>query len=194
MSRETAARRSKARRKAARLACAEPGAGHLPNHDERRRQAVTRSGKQAPRRGHPEIRHLVIAILSAVAVMAVTGAALGLIPAIRAAGGNGTVGTFIVSSQPCLPHRGGCAYTGTFEARSGNVVSHVDYVGTLPAGSAAGSGIPARYAGYQQAYPLRGSRTWATDLVFMLLIGGVLGFLVWLLPVGLGQRRTGIEL
>jgi hypothetical protein len=192
MSREAAARRSKARRRAARLARAEPDAGGLPNHDQRRTQAVTRTGGlPSSRRRRPEFRHTIIAILSAVAVMAVSGAALGLVPAIEAAGGNGTIGSFVVGYQPCLLRRGGCEFTGIFEAPGGDVVSHVAYVGSLPAGAGEGSRIPARYTGYQQAYPLRGSLTWAVDLIFMLLIGSVVGFLVWLLPVGLGQRRAG---
>jgi hypothetical protein len=191
MSREAAARRSKARRRAARLAHAELDAGGLPNHDQRRLEAITGTRQQTSRRRRPEFRHFTIAVLSGVAVMAVTGAALGLVPAIEAAGGNGTIGTFVVSSQPCLLRRGGCEYTGTFEAPGGEAVSHVAYMGSLPAGAGGGSRIPARYAGDQQAYPMRGSRTWAVDLVFMLLIGSVVGFLVWLLPVGLGQRRGG---
>jgi len=153
-------------------------------------QSITGTRKVPSRRRRPEFRHLVIAVLCGVAVMVVTGAALGLVPAIEAAGSNGTIGTFVVSSQPCLVRRGGCAYTGTFEAPGGHVVSHVAYVGGLPPGAGGGSHIPARYTGYQQAYPLRGSRSWAVDLVFMLLIGSVAGFFVWLLPVGLGQRRA----
>jgi hypothetical protein len=192
MSREAAARRSKARHRAARLARAEPDAGHPPNHDERRMQTVTDRREQPRRRRHREFRHLMIAVVSGVAVMAVSGAALGLVPAIEAARGNGTIGTFVVGSQPCIPHRAGCAYTGTFDGPGGEVVNHVAYVGSPPARSGASS-IPARYTGYQQAYPLRSSRTWALDLVFMLLIGSVAGFLVWLLPVGLGQRG-GVEI
>ena len=192
MSREAAARRSKARRRAARLARAELDDGGLPNHDERRMQTVTRNRKQAQRRRRPEFRHLMIAALSGVAVMAVSGAALGLVPAIEAAGGTGTIGTFVVGSRPCLVRRNGCAYTGTFQAPGGAVVSHVAYVGSLPAGAGGGSRIPARYTGYQEAYPLHGSRSWAVDLVFMLIIGSLVSFLAWLLPVGLGQRRGGV--
>jgi hypothetical protein len=191
MSREAAARRDKARRRAARLAHAEPDAGGLPNHDERRAQGITSTQKQTLGRRRPEFRHVLITVVTAVAVMVVAGGALGLVPAIKAADGNGTIGTFTVGSQPCIPHRGGCAYTGTFQAPGGAMVSHVAYEGSLPAGV---SSIAARYTGYQQAYPLHGSRGWAVDLVFMLLIGSVVGFLVWLLPVGLGQRSGGVEL
>jgi len=191
MSREAAARRDKARRRAARLAHAEPDAGGLPNHDERRAQGITGTQKQTSRARRPEFRHVLITVVIAVAVMAVAGAALGLVPAIEAADGNGTIGTFSVGSQLCIPHRGGCAYTGTFRAPDGTEVSHVAYEGSLPAGA---SSFPARYTGYQQAYPLDGSRGWAVDLMFMILIGGVVSFLVWLLPVGLGQQRGGVEL
>jgi hypothetical protein len=130
----------------------------------------------------------MIAVLSGVAVMILAGVGLGLVPAIEAAGGHGTIGTFVVNAQPCLHPRGGCQYTGTFESRGGDVVHNVAYEGSLPQGAGQGSRIPARYAGYQQAYPPDGSRSWVLDLVFMLIIGGVVGFFVWLTPVGLGQR------
>ncbi len=191
MSRESAARRGETRRRAVRMARTAPDAGGQLNHDQRRAQAITRTPKRASGRRRPEFRHFMIAVVSGVAVMAVAGAALGLVPAIEAADGNGTIGTFVVGSQPCLPHRGGCAYTGTFQAPGAAKVSHVAYEGSLPAGV---TSIPARYTGYQQAYALHGSRGWAVDLVIMLLIGGAVGFLVWLLPVGLGRRSGGVEL
>jgi hypothetical protein len=191
MSREAAIRRTKARRKAARLARAEPAAAGLRNHDQRRLQASAGARKRPKRRISTDFRHLAIAVLTAAAVMAVIGAALGLVPAIEAASADGTVGTFVVGSQPCISHRGGCAYTGTFEMPGGGVISHVAYEGGLPPDAGGGSRIPARYTGYQQAYPVHSSRTWVEDLIIMALIGSVAGFLVWLLPVGLGQRPAG---
>lgn len=190
MSREEKARLLKARRKAARRALAEADTGAKPNHDQRRMQSSAGTRKRPARRRRPDVKHIVIAVSCGVAVMAMVGATLGLVPAIEAAGRNGTIGTFVVSNQPCLVHRGGCAYTGTFDAVGGEVFSHVAYVGILPPGAGGGARIPARYTGYQQAYPLHGSRSWVVDLGIMALIGGVAALLVWLLPVGLGKRSV----
>jgi hypothetical protein len=191
MSREAAIRRSKARRRNARQARTGPDAGTVPNHDQRRAQSVTGARKLPSRRSRPEFRHGLIAVLSSVAVMVLAGAGLGFVPAIEAATGNGIIGSFVVSSQPCLHVRGGCQYTGVFEARSGDTVHNVAYEGSLPPGAGQGARIPARYTGYQQAYPPDGSRSWVLDLVFMLVIGVVVGLFVWLTPVGLGRRPAG---
>jgi len=133
----------------------------------------------------------MIALLSGVAAMAVVGAALGLVPAIEAASGNGAIGTFVVGFTSCSSHRGPCVWVGTFEARGGDVVRDVVYRGSLAPGIGGGSRVPARYPGDRQAYAIRGSHTWAWDLLTMLFIGSLIGFLVWLSPVGLRQRRAG---
>jgi hypothetical protein len=188
MSPEPAAQRTKVSRSAAAMARAELEAGGLSHHDQRRLKTIIHNRELASSQRRQKLKHLSIAVLSAAAVMAVAGAGLGLGPAIEAARRNGTVGTFIVSTRPCIPSRVACAYTGTFDAASGRVVSNVAYVGNLPAGAGGGSRIPALYTGYEQAYPVHSSDTWILDLVFMLIIGSVAGFFVWILPVGLRQR------
>jgi hypothetical protein len=188
MSAEARSRRNKVSRREAERARAELQAGGLSHHDKRRLQTIIRTRERASRRRRQALVHLMIAVLGGLAVMAVAGAALGFVPAIEAATGNGTVGTYVVGSPVCGRH--GCVYTGTFEARDGDVFSHVAYEGRQAAGAAPGTRIPARYTGYRQAYPLQGSLTWAVDLVLMLLSGSVVALLVWLLPVGLRQRRA----
>jgi hypothetical protein len=68
------------------------------------------------------------------------------------------------------------------------VLPNVTYQGDLAMDTIPGTRIPARYTGYHQAYALRSSHTWAWDALIMLLIGGAVGFLLWLTPVGMGQR------
>jgi hypothetical protein len=186
MSRESAARRQKASRRAAGRARAEPAAGSLARRDQRRLRAIARARELASRRRHREFRHVVIVVLSGVAAAAVVGAALGFGPAVEAAVGNGTVGTFVVSGYQC-PRRGACRWVGTFEARR-DVVHDAAYQGNLALDTQPGTRIPARYPGFGQTYALHGSHTWASDLVLMLFIGAVAGFLVWLSPLGLRER------
>jgi hypothetical protein len=174
-----AARRDKVSRRDARLAREELTAGGLSHRDQRRLRAITRARELASRRRHLEFRHLAITVLSGVVATAAIGAALGFVPAIEAARGQGVTGTFVVGSSFCH-RRGVCAWAGTFEAR-GEVVPDVVYEGILPISTGPGSRIPARYPGAGLAYALHGSHTWAWDLVPMLLIGSVVAFGVWLI-------------
>jgi hypothetical protein len=176
-----AAPRNKVHRRDARLAREELAAGGLSHKDQRRLRAVTRAWELASRRRHLEFRHLVIAVVAWIAVLAVTGVLVGFIPAIEAANGNGTAGTFVVTSYSCY-RRTGCGWVGTFEA-PGEVVPDVTYQGILPASTSPGSRVPAQYPGEGQVYALRGSHTWALDLIPMLLISTAAAFLVWLIAV-----------
>jgi hypothetical protein len=179
--------RDKVRRRDVRLARAELAAGGLSHRDQRRLRAITRTWELASRRRRLELRHLMIALLSGVAATVVLGAALGFIPAIKAASGGGATGTFVVGYHVCSA-RLGCTWVGQFEA-PGEVVPAVAYEGILPAGAGPGSPIPARYVGGGQAYAAHGSHTWAWDLLAMGLVGGAAGFVMWLSPVGLRQRQ-----
>ena len=53
--------------------------------------------------------------------------------------------------------------------------------------------MPAIYPGGEShiVYPPRDSHAWVSDLLLAVLVGGVVGFLLWLIPVGLGGRETG---
>jgi hypothetical protein len=134
----------------------------------------------------------VIVGAGAVAAMAVVAGALGLVPAIEAASGQGTAGTFIVGSEVCVNHRGGCGWSGTFQSPDGVTVQHVTYDGTLPANAGGGSNIPAiEPAGASHiVYPPHGSGAWIDDLVLMVLVGAVVGFLLWISPLGLGDHQA----
>jgi hypothetical protein len=175
----TAARRNKVHRRDAQLAREELAAGGLSHKDQRRLRAITRAWELASQRRRLEFRHLVIAGVVWIAVLVITGVLVGFMPAIEAANGNGTAGTFVVSSYVCY-RRTGCGWVGTFEA-PGEAVPNVTYQGILPASTNPGSRIPARYPGEGQAYALRGSHTWALDLIPMLLISSVAALLVWLI-------------
>jgi len=152
---------------------------------------VTGAWEDAARRRRREFRHLVIVAAGAIAAMAVVAGAVGLVPAIEAASGQGTAGTFIVGNQPCFLRRGGCAWSGMFRWPDGATVQHVSYDGTLPAGAGGGSSIPAIYPGgaAHVVYPPHGSRAWLSDLLMMVLIGGLAGFLLWLSPLGTRGRE-----
>jgi hypothetical protein len=184
----SAARRVKVSRREARLARAELAAGGLSHHDERRLRAVEHKWELASLHRHQAFRHLVITLIGVVAAMAVVGAAFGIVPAIEAANGDGTVGTFLVSGQICL-RRAGCNWVGTFETHD-QVVPAVTYEGLLPESDGPGSQIPARYPGDKRAYALHGTHAWAWDLVYMVVIGGAVGLLIWLSPLGMRQRPT----
>lgn len=175
----SAARSGKVSRRDARLAREELAAGGLSHRDQRKLLAVTRARELASRRRHLEFRHLAITVLSGLVATAAIGAALGFVPAVEAARGQGITGTFVVGSFSCH-RRGVCTWVGTFEGR-GEVVPDVAYQGILPISTGPGSRIPARYPGADLAYGLHGSHTWAWDLVPMLLIGTVVALGVWLI-------------
>jgi hypothetical protein len=175
----SAAPRDKVSRRDARLAREELAAGGLSHHDQRRLRTITRTWERASQRRHLEFRHIAITVLSWIAAMAAAGAALGFIPAMEAANGDGTAGTFVVASYSCY-RRAGCEWVGTFEAR-GQVVPDVDYQGILPTSTSPGSRIPVRYPGQGQVYALHGSHTWALDLIPMVLVSSTVAFIVWLI-------------
>lgn len=175
----SAPRPGKVHRRDAELAREELAAGGLSHKDQRRLRAITRAWELASRRRRLEFRHLVIAGLTWIAVLAVTGVLVGFIPAMEASKGDGAAGTFVVSSYACY-RRTGCAWVGTFEA-PGETVPYATYQGSLPAGTSPGSRIPARYPGEGDVYALHGSHTWALDLIPMVLIATAAAFLVWLI-------------
>jgi hypothetical protein len=175
----SAGRPGKVHRREAELAREELAAGGLSHKEQRRLRAITRAWELAKRRRRLELRHLVIAALAWIAVLAVTGVLIGFMPAIEASNGDGAAGTFVVSSYVCY-RRTGCAWVGTFEA-PGETVPNATYQGTLPAGTNPGSRIPARYPGEGDVYALDGSHTWALDLIPMFLISTAAAFLVWLI-------------
>jgi hypothetical protein len=186
------ARRRKVSRSQADEAREQLAAGGLSHQERRRLRSVTSARDEASRRHRREFRHLVIVAAGVIAAMAVVGGALGLVPAIQAASGQGTAGTFIVGYQPCLSRKAGCPWSGTFRSPHGAAVQHVNYDGTLPTGAGDGSSIPAIYpgGGSHVVYPPRGSDAWVFDLLLMALVGGVVGLLLWLSPLGLGEQRT----
>jgi hypothetical protein len=128
-----------------------------------------------------------LAVAGAVAVMAVVAIAFALVPAIEAARGQGTVGTFTISSRVCLR---GCAWVGTFMARGGQVTPGVAYQGSLPAGAGPGSSIPAIYPGGSHVvFAPHGSLAWFGDLLLVVLIGGAMAVALWISPIGTSGRR-----
>jgi hypothetical protein len=152
---------------------------------------VTGAREAAASHRRTEFKRVVIIAAGAIAAMAVAAAVLGLVPAIEAASRQGTPGTFIVGNQPCITR--GCFWSGTFQPQDGGAtVQHVTYNGTLPADAGGGSGVPAIYpaGGSHVVYPEHGSDAWITDLVLVVLVGGVVSFGLWLSPLGLGRGET----
>jgi hypothetical protein len=184
------ARRQKAGRKQADQARDQQAADGLSHQERRQLRSVARAREAAARQRRGGLRHLVIVAAGTIAAMAVVAAALGLASAIKAANEQGTAGTFVPGNQPCFT-RGGCAWSGTFQPRDGGIVQHVAYDGTLPAGAPPGMGYPAiRPAGSHIVYPPHGSRAWVTDLLMMVLVGGAVGAMLWIIPLGSGERET----
>jgi hypothetical protein len=184
----TPASSAKVSRRQAQAARAELAAGGLSHQERRRLRSITRVRDEATRRRGRERRHAVIVVVGAVAAMAVVAISFGLVPAIAAAGGQGTSGTFIVAYQNCSA-RYGCTWVGTFQARNGVQVPNVAYEGSLPAGTGQGQRIAARYPGdSSQVFALHGSHTWVMDLVLVLGVGAAVAFALWISPLGTRRR------
>jgi hypothetical protein len=185
-------RRRKVSRKQAEEAREQLAAGGLTHQERRKLRSVAGARDAAARRRRGQFRHLVFVGGGVIAAMAVVAAAVGLIPAIEASSGQGTAGTFVVGTQPCFRYRAGCAWSGTFQSPDGVTVQHVNYDGTLPAGAGGGSSVPAIYpaGGSHIVYPPHDSHAWVFDLVLMVLVGGVVGLLLWISPLGLGEHET----
>jgi hypothetical protein len=186
-------RQRKISRRQAEEARQQLAAGGLTHQERRQLRSVTRVRAAAARRRRTEFRHFIIVAAGAIAAMAIVAGALGLIPAIQASSGQGTVGTFVVGNQPCMPRRGGCAWSGTFQSPGGALVEHVNYDGVLPAGAGGGIGVPAIYppGGAHVVYPPHGSHAWIADLLWMVLVGALVGFLIWISPLGSSGRGIG---
>jgi hypothetical protein len=124
--------------------------------------------------------------------MLVIAASLGLLSAIEAARGQGTTGTFVVGFSSCSG-RTGCTWVGTFESPDGNTVPDVAYEGALPANAGPGSSFPAvEPGGSQRVYPPHSLR-WVIDLLATLLVGGAVGLVLWVSPLGLrGRDAVGV--
>lgn len=166
--------------------------GGLSHQERRRLRSVTGAWDATARRRRGEFRHLIIIAAGTIAAMAVVAATVGLLPAIEASSGQGTAGTFVVGRQSCFMGRRGCGWSGTFQSPGGVTVQHVTYDGTLPAGAGSGTSIPAIEppGASHIVYAPHGSHAWVDDLVLTLLIGAIVGLLLWLFPVGLGRSET----
>lgn len=189
---DAAARRRKVSRRQAQEAREQLAAGGLSHQERRRLRAVTDARETAARKRRGEFRHLVIVAAGTMAAIAVVAIAVGLPAAIGASSGQGTAGTFIAGSQVCLNPKAGCPWPGMFRSRDGVTVQHVQYDGTLPADAAGGSRVPAIDPGGRShiVYPPRGSHAWVGDLVVIVLVGGGVGLLLWISPLGLGKPRA----
>jgi hypothetical protein len=166
-------------------------ASEEPTKAERRRQRrIARERAEARERRRLELSHDGLALAGALAAMAIVAVAFALGPAIAAARGEGTPGTFIVGYQQCL-RRTGCTWVGTFESRAGQVTPGVFYDGSLPASAQSGEQIPAVFPGGQHAvFPPHGSHYWISAVLLMLVVGAAVGLLLWLSPLGEGKRRA----
>jgi hypothetical protein len=134
-----------------------------------------------------ELRRVLVAVAGAVAVMAVIAVAFGLGPAIGAARGQGASGTFTVESRICSR---GCTWVGTFESKTGQVLSDAAYEGDLPPGARLGSSIPALYpGGADEVFAPHGSHMWLSDLVLIVVVGGVVAVAVWISPIPIFRNR-----
>jgi hypothetical protein len=182
----TPGRPGRVSRRQARAARGELAVGGLSHREQRRLRSITRTRDIADRRRKQDVRHTAVAVIGGVIAMAVVGAAFALGPAIDAARGEGTSGTFTVSYQQCS-RRVGCTWVGTFQSTGGEVVPDVAYDGSLPARALAGARVLAIYAGGSQVYARHSSHAWLFDLVLMVLIGTAVAVLLWISPIGLGK-------
>jgi uncharacterized membrane protein len=182
-------RQAKASRRQASEARGQLAGGGLSHQERRRLRSVIRARDETARRRRLEFRHIAIVLAGTLAAMAVIAASLGLISAIEAARGQGTIGTFVVGFSSCS-RRTGCTWVGTFRSPDSNTVSDVAYEGALPASASPGDSFPAiDPGGSSRVYPPHSLR-WVTDLLATVFIGGAVGFVLWVSPLGLRGRRT----
>jgi hypothetical protein len=171
----------------ARAARAQLAADDLSRQEKRRLRSMSRAREIAVRRRNLRYRHIAIVVAGAAAVMAVAAVAFALGPAIGAARGQGTSGTFVVGSRMCSK---GCTWVGTFESAGGEMVPGVAYEGSLPAGAGPGSSIPAIYpGGYRAVFAPHGSHVWLADLLLVMLFGGAMAVALWISPIRLSRHR-----
>jgi hypothetical protein len=183
------ARQAKASRKQVGEAREQLAAGGLSHQERRRLRSQIGERDAAARLRQGEFRHIVIVAAGAVAAMAVVAAAVGLVSAIEAADGHGTAGTFTVGSQLCLRRQ--CPWVGSFRSLDGETQPHVVYSGNLPADAGPGTSLPVvEPGGSDFVYARHDSAAWVTDVFWMVLVGGVVGLLLWIMPLGLGGRDT----
>jgi hypothetical protein len=170
-----------------------PAADRAPARDrtkaERRRERrLARERAERRRRRRLELGHDALALGGALAAMAVIAVAFAVWPAISAARGDGTPGTFTIAGQECA-RRAGCVWVGSFESRTGQVTPHVTYDGNLPASDQPGQQVAAVYPGGDHAVFGPHSAYWAPAIVLMLIVGGAVGFGLWVSPLCEGKRR-----
>jgi hypothetical protein len=170
---------------------AQLAAGGL-SHDERRRLHAVLQSHEVSAHRRRRLKRLAIVLGGAIAAMAIAAASFGLVPAIEAALARGATGSYTVNDRVCTNGRGStvCHWLGTFQPRSGTATTGLAYGGNLPDGDGPGSVIQARYPGGSYVYALHGSHTWVQDLLIALLVGTVVGFLLWLSPLGSGDLKT----
>lgn len=121
--------------------------------------------------------------------MLIVAVAFALWPAIDAARGDGTTGTFTVSSSVCTVKLG-CRWVGTFES-PGSQPIQVDYQGHLPGSAGPGTSVPAIHpGGSSDVFAPHGSTAWIEDLLLAVVIGAVVALALWISPISLSRRRA----
>jgi len=118
--------------------------------------------------------------------MVIVSFAFGLWPAIDAAHGGGTTGTFTLGNSVCTPKLG-CRWVGTFES-AGSQPVQVDYQGSLPAGAGPGTSVSAIHpGGSSYVFAPHGSHAWIPDLLLVVVIGAVVALVLWISPISLSR-------
>ena len=189
------ARPTRVSRRQANEARDELAAGGLSHQERRKLRSVIRTRDEAALRRSLEFKHIAIALAGALVAMAVVAFLVGLASAIEAARGDGTAGTFTVKSEVCA-RRAGCMWIGTFRAPDGDSVPAQAYTDVVPLSTSPGTSIRViEPPGSDYVYPLHGSLRWISDLAIMVVVGGAVGFLLLISPLGLGGPKpspTGV--
>jgi hypothetical protein len=188
-------RQTKVSRRQASAAREQLAADGLSHQERRKLRSVIRTRDEAEVRRGLEFKHIVIAVAGTVVAMAVIAVCVGLVPAIEAARGQGTTGTFFVRSETCV-RRGGCMWQGTFRPADGDSVPAIANTDAVPPNAGPGTSFPViQPAGSRYVYPRHGSLRWLSDLLLMLVVGGAVGFVLLVSPLGLRMRKpdpTGV--
>ena len=181
---------AKVSRRQAREAREQLAAGGLSHQKRRRLRSLIRVRDAVAGRRSREFRHIAIVLAGALVAMAVMAVLVGLASAIKAAGGQGATETFVAGYQSCS-HKTGCVLVGTFRSPDGATVPDVIYAGVRPTRTRAGISFAAIEPGRSDyVYPPHGSTIWISDLLYVALIGALVGLLLWLSPLGLRRRNT----
>ncbi len=108
-------------------------------------------------------------VVGALSALLLVSSAIHIVPAVRAGLGDGTRGTWVVTTKIC--RRSACVWSGKFVAPGGHVLAtSAQYAGHMPMGVHVGTTVSALFTGASAlVFPVTGSDLWIGLLVALLV-------------------------